>query len=51
MWDGMDLIGSRYKNLLHWIERQGVRDCDVCTTTHVDCQNNPDYRAVVVAHA
>ncbi len=47
--DGRVLVASRWRNSLYWVERRGVRDCEICGIPHVDTGAAADYRAVVVA--
>ena len=47
--DGDVLVASRWGHTLHWVERQGVDDCEVCGLRHADVPPDEDYRAVVVA--
>ncbi len=47
--DGAHLIATRWHNSLYWVQRNGIRDCEICGVHHVDHQNDADYQAVVVA--
>ncbi len=47
--DGVGLVGVRWGRSLHWLERAGVRDCEVCGHCHAPTEAGDGYRAVVVA--
>ncbi len=47
--DGVHLIATRWKNSLYCVQRNGIRDCEICGMPHVKHQRERDYRAVVVA--
>jgi glutamine amidotransferase len=47
--DGTVLVGSRWNNTLNWVERQGIRDCEICGIPHVHHDKKEQYHAVVVA--
>lgn len=47
--DGELLIVSRLRNSLHFLERDGVRDCEICGIPHVHHDSERRYRAVAVA--
>jgi predicted glutamine amidotransferase len=47
--DGRTLIGSCLRNSLHWVERHGIHDCEICGIPHVRHDEHKDYRAVVLA--
>lgn len=46
--DGQNLVVSRWGNSLHWVERAGLRDCEVCGLRHSHPADG-SYRAVAVA--
>jgi len=47
--DGRILLAARWGNTLHWVERDGIHDCEICGIPHVDHHPGHRYRAVVVA--
>lgn len=47
--DGRTLLASRHARPLFWVERDGIRDCEVCGFPHVHHEPGMPYRAVVVA--
>jgi glutamine amidotransferase len=47
--DGRLMVASRWHRTLHWVERVGVHDCEICGTPHIHHEEETDYRAVVVA--
>jgi glutamine amidotransferase len=47
--DGEEMVGTRWVRSLYYVERDGVRDCEVCGFAHVARAEAGDYRAVVVA--
>jgi glutamine amidotransferase len=47
--DGRMLMASRWGNSLYVLEREGVRDCEVCGVCHVEEPHRDGYRAAVVA--
>jgi glutamine amidotransferase len=47
--DGRALVGSCLRNSLHWVERHGIHDCEICGIPHVHHDEHKDYRAVVLA--
>ncbi|MDJ0977566.1 MAG: class II glutamine amidotransferase [Erythrobacter sp.] len=47
--DGRDLIGTRIGRPLRYVERAGVRDCEICGFPHVNHDPQTDYRAIVLA--
>jgi glutamine amidotransferase len=47
--DGHILVASRWHNSLHWVEREGVHDCEICGIPHVRHVDGTNYRAVVIA--
>ena len=47
--DGRHLVASRWNNTLHYVVREGVRDCEICGIPHIHHQSGVDYRAIVVA--
>ncbi len=46
--DGAVLVATRLRRSLHWVERLGLHDCEVCGVPHVHHERDP-YKAVVVA--
>lgn len=49
MTDGEQMFGSRLGRTLHYVERRGVHDCEICGFPHVHHQPNKSHLAVVVA--
>lgn len=47
--DGETLAVSRFQRGLCFVERDGVRDCEICGIPHVVHESSVGYRAVVVA--
>jgi glutamine amidotransferase len=47
--DGRHLAVSRWGNTLHWAERRGLWDCDVCSRSHFDGDPTSSYRSAIVA--
>jgi len=47
--DGRRLVGSRWGRTLHYVERQGVHDCEICGFPHIRHGKQHSYRAVVIA--
>ena len=47
--DGEAMVGSRWGRTLYWVERDAVRDCEICGFPHIHHTAGHDYRAVVVA--
>ncbi len=47
--NGSVLVATRYHNSLYLLERDGVRDCEICGIPHVHHDRETSYRAVVVA--
>jgi predicted glutamine amidotransferase len=47
--DGKRLLASRFNRTLHWVQRNGVHDCEICGIPHIHHNPRADYRAVVVA--
>ncbi|MCP4203425.1 MAG: class II glutamine amidotransferase [bacterium] len=47
--DGNVLLASRWQRDLHLLERDGVRDCEICGIPHVHQEGEARYRATVVA--
>ncbi len=43
------MLASRLNRTLHWVERLGVHDCEICGTPHIHHHRDTPYRAVVVA--
>jgi glutamine amidotransferase len=47
--DGERLVGSRWGRTLHYVERDGVHDCESCGFPHIHHDPRHRYRAVVIA--
>ena len=47
--DGERLVGSRWGRTLHYVERSGVHDCEVCGFPHIRHDPRHSYRAIVIA--
>lgn len=47
--DGEQLVGARWGRSLHYVERSGVQDCEVCGFPHVRHDPQHTYRAVILA--
>ncbi|MFY9989925.1 MAG: class II glutamine amidotransferase [Rhodoplanes sp.] len=47
--DGDRLVGSRWGRTLHYVERWGVHDCEICGFPHIRHDPRHSYRAVVIA--
>ncbi len=47
--DGRWMVGCRWNNPLHWLQRHGVHDCEICGIPHIRQQGETDYEAVVFA--
>lgn len=47
--DGQALLALRWNHTLHYVERDGVHDCEICGIPHVRHHEGTPYRAVVVA--
>ena len=47
--NGHEMVGTRIGRPLHYVERNGVRDCEICGFPHVHHDPRKDYRALVVA--
>lgn len=47
--DGRILVASRWNHSLHYVARDGIRDCEVCGIPHIDHAPGHRYRAVVIA--
>jgi glutamine amidotransferase len=47
--DGRLLAASRWNNSLHYVERAGIHDCEICGIPHVEHHRGTAYRAVVLA--
>jgi predicted glutamine amidotransferase len=47
--DGARMIATRWNNSLYYIDREGVRDCEICGTPHANKSANGSYCATVVA--
>ncbi len=47
--DGRTMVASRLNRDLHWLERDGVHDCEICGTPHIHHDEAAPYRAVVLS--
>ena len=47
--DGERLVGSRWGRTLHYVERSGVHDCEICGFPHIRHDSRRNYRSVVIA--
>ena len=47
--DGKQMFATRWNNSLYFVQREGVRDCQVCQIAHVEPNPQQTYRAVVIA--
>ena len=47
--DGARLVGSRWGRTLHYVERTGVHDCEICGFPHIRHDTRRGYRSVVIA--
>jgi len=47
--DGDRIAGSRLGRTLHYIERDGVYDCEICGFPHIHHEPSKHYKALVVA--
>ena len=47
--DGDRIAGSRFGRTLHYVERDGVYDCEICGFPHIHHEQATRYRAFVVA--
>jgi predicted glutamine amidotransferase len=47
--DGEEMAGSRWGRTLCWVERDAVRDCEICGFPHIHHTAGHDYRALVIA--
>ena len=47
--DGEQLVGSRWGRTLHYVERLGIHDCEICGFPHIRHDVRHTYRAVVIA--
>lgn len=47
--DGDTLVGTRWGRGLHYVERDGIYDCEICGFPHIHHDPKLPYRAVVVA--
>jgi glutamine amidotransferase len=47
--DGTRLVGSRRGRTLHYVERLGIHDCEICGFPHIRHDSRHSYRAVVIA--
>ena len=49
MTDGRQLVGTRCGRTLYFLEREDIRDCEICGFPHIHHDPRTDYRAAVVA--
>lgn len=47
--NGQLMAATRWNHTLFWVERDGIRDCEICGIPHVDQTPKSHYRAVIVA--
>lgn len=47
--NGQLLLATRWNHTLHYIERIGLHDCEICGIPHVQHDQKEEYRACVVA--
>ncbi len=47
--DGEVLVAVRWRRTLHWVERPGLHDCEICGIPHVHRTDSRGYRATIVA--
>lgn len=47
--NGDVLLASRWNHTLHYVERQGIHDCEICGIPHISHFDRSQYRAVVIA--
>lgn len=47
--NGRILVASRWRNGLHYVQRYGVHDCEICGIPHIHHASGTAYKAVVVA--
>jgi glutamine amidotransferase len=47
--DGQLILGGRWHNPLHWLDRRDIRDCEICGIPHIRHNDATEYRAVVFA--
>ena len=47
--DGTRLVGSRWGRTLHYVERSGIHDCEICGFPHIRHDSRRSYRAIVIA--
>ena len=47
--DGERLVGSRWGRTLHYVERVGIHDCEICGFPHIRHDPRRNYRAIVIA--
>jgi glutamine amidotransferase len=47
--DGTQLVGSRWGRTLHYVERLGIHNCEICGFPHIRHDSRHSYRAVVIA--
>ena len=42
-------MAVRWRRTLHWVERPGLHDCEICGIPHVRHAKGTEYRAAIVA--
>jgi glutamine amidotransferase len=47
--DGEILIATRLRESLHWLQRRGVQECDVCGQSHAATAHGDGYRITIIA--
>lgn len=47
--NGRVMIASRWNHTLHWVERVGLHDCEICGIPHIEHDTEREYRALVIA--
>jgi len=47
--DGSQMVGTRFGRTLYFLERDGIRDCEICGFPHIHHDPRNDYRAAAVA--
>jgi glutamine amidotransferase len=47
--NGERLVGCRWGRTLHYVERSGVHDCEICGFPHIRHDPRRSYRAIVIA--
>jgi len=47
--DGRVLLAARWNHPLHYVQRFGVHDCEICGIPHIEHRPDANYRACVIA--